>query len=114
MFDAEFTEQVIATGKIEEGRVIRGFFARSGQALRQDWLVEMAKRLARRLPVRMGFAMGLAALIRPRTRRWKKSRDAIADYVDEQSQRQREALGLVALVQKAEDESAAALTREHA
>jgi hypothetical protein len=53
----------------------------------------------------MGMLMGIAALIRPRTRRWKKSRDAIASYVDEQSKRQRKALGLGELVQVAQDEA---------
>jgi heterodisulfide reductase subunit C len=114
MFDEEFAEQVIATGKIEEGRIIRGFFARSGQPLRQEWLVEMAKRLARHLPIRMGMLMGIAALIRPRTRRWKKSRDAIAGYVDEQSKRQRKALGLGELVELAQDEAAGRANAETA
>jgi heterodisulfide reductase subunit C len=94
MFDEEFAEQVIATGKIEEGRIIRGFFARSGQPLRQEWLIEMARRLARKWPVRMGVMMGIAAIFRPRARRWKKSRAAIADYVAGQQQKHREALGL--------------------
>jgi heterodisulfide reductase subunit C len=94
MFDEEFTEQVIETGKIEEGRIIRGFFVRSGQPLRQEWLLEMARRLARKLPIRMGLMMGIAAIIRPRARRWGRSRAAIADYVAEQQQSQRRALGL--------------------
>ncbi len=94
MFDEEFSEQVIATGKIEEGRIIRGFFARSAQPLRQEWLIEMGKRLARKLPIKLGMLMGIAALIRPRTRGWGRSRDAIASYVGEQEQRQRKALNL--------------------
>ena len=94
LFDEEFSEQVIATGKIEEGRVIRNFFARTGQPLMQDWLVEMAKRIARRLPIKFGMRMGLSALVRPRTRRWSKAREAITGYVAEQEQKQREALGL--------------------
>jgi heterodisulfide reductase subunit C len=94
IFDEEFTEQVIATGKIEEGRIIRNFFAKTGQPLLQDWLVEMAKRIARRLPIKFGMIMGLAALIRPRTRRWSKARDAITSYVAEQEHKQRETLGL--------------------
>jgi|GEM_PF-191420 len=48
LFDTEFAEQVINTGKIEEGRIIRGFFKRTGQPLAQDWLIEMAKRIARK------------------------------------------------------------------
>jgi heterodisulfide reductase subunit C len=105
MFDEEFTEQVIETGKIEEGRIIRGFFARSGQPLKQEWLIEMAKRLARHLPIRMGILMGIAAVIRPRTRRWKKSREAIAAYVDEQNRRHRAALRLDGPPQRASSEA---------
>jgi heterodisulfide reductase subunit C len=101
LFDREFSDQVIATGKIEEGRVIRGFFARTAQPLRQDWLVEMARRIARRLPVRLALMMGLAAVIRPRTRGWSKAREAIEHYVDDQSRKQRKALRLTDLVELA-------------
>ena len=68
IFDEEFADQVFATGKIEEGRIIRNFFRRTGQPLLQDWLVEMAKQLLRHLPLKMLTVMGLAALVRPRTR----------------------------------------------
>lgn len=94
IFDEEFTEQVLATGKIEDGRMIRNFFAKTGQPLKQDWLLEMVKRVARRLPFRQGIQMGLAALFRPRTRRWGKAREAITEYVHEQEARQRKALNL--------------------
>ncbi|HEU4930096.1 MAG TPA: 4Fe-4S dicluster domain-containing protein, partial [Candidatus Krumholzibacteria bacterium] len=94
IFDEEFTEQVIATGKIEDGRVIRNFFAKTGQPLLQDWLVEMVKRVARRLPFKQGMKMGLAALFRPRTRNWGKARAAITEYVQEQEAKQRRALSL--------------------
>jgi len=94
IFDEEFTEQVVQTGKIEEGRVIRRFFAKTGQPLLQDWLLEMVKRVARRLPVMQGVLMGLAVLIRPRTRGWGRARDAITEYVHEQEALQRKALGL--------------------
>ena len=94
IFDEEFTEQVVETGKIEEGRVIRSFFATTGQPLLQNWLVEMAKRVARRFPVMFGLRMGLATLFRPRTRGWGKARDAITEYVHEQETLQRKALGL--------------------
>lgn len=103
IFDEVFTEQVVATGKIEEGRVIRDFFGRTGQPLRQDWLVEMAKRVARRLPFKQGIAFALAALFRPRTRGWAKAGAAIAEYVHEQEAQRRKALGLEAKAeQKAE------------
>ena len=107
MFDEEFTEQVIETGKIEEGRIIRGFFARSGQPLKQEWLIEMAKRLARHVPIRMGILMGIAAVIRPRTKRWKKSREALAAYVDEQNRRHRAALRLDTQPKRASGETTA-------
>jgi len=94
IFDEEFTEQVVETGKIEEGRVIRRFFARSGQPLLQNWLVEMAQRVVRRFPVMFGLRMGLATLIRPRTRGWGKARAAITEYVQQQQTLQRKALGL--------------------
>lgn len=93
-FDAVFSEQVIETGKIEEGRILRDFFRRTGQPLLQDWLVEMVKRLLRNLPVTLLARMGLASLVRPRTRSWGPARAAIQDYVAEEEARQRQALGL--------------------
>ncbi len=93
-FDEEFAEQVFATGKIEEGRVIRGFFRRTGQPLMQDWLVEMARRVARRLPILFGLRMALAAVWRPRTRGWARARAALNEYVAERKSADRRALGL--------------------
>jgi len=94
IFDEEFSRQVIETGKIEDGRVLRNFFAKTGQPLMQDWLVELARRVARRLPFMMGLKMGLAALIRPRTRGWSRTGAAIEEYVAEQDAKHRKALGL--------------------
>lgn len=91
-FDEEFAGQVIETGKIEDGRMIRNFFAKTSQPLMQDWLVAMAQRIARRMPVKLGIKMGLAALFRPRTRGWEKNRAAIQEYVHEQDAKQRKAL----------------------
>ncbi|HET9651628.1 MAG TPA: 4Fe-4S dicluster domain-containing protein [Usitatibacter sp.] len=93
IFDEEFAGQVIETGKIEDGRMIRNYFAKTSQPLKQDWLVAMAQRIARRFPVKLGIKMGLAALFRPRTRGWAKHRAAIEEYVHEQEARQRKALG---------------------
>ncbi len=104
VFDEVFTEQVVATGKIEEGRIIRGFFARTGQPLLQDWLVEMARRVARRLPFKQGMAMGLAALFRPRTRGWNRAGAAIGEYVAEEKLKQHRALGLDRLIEAAKGE----------
>ncbi|MGE0483723.1 MAG: 4Fe-4S dicluster domain-containing protein [Gammaproteobacteria bacterium] len=103
-FDEEFASQVFATGRIEEGRIIRGFFARTGQALMQEWLVEMVKRLLRHLPVKLLVTMGLANVLKPRTRGWGKARAAIEEFVHEREQAQRQALGLDALVRAAASE----------
>ncbi len=94
VFDEEFSAQVLATGRIEESRIMRGFFTRTGQPLVQDWLVEMGKRLARKLPILMGMRMGIAAVFRPRTRKWGHTSRAINDYVATQEAKQRKALGL--------------------
>ena len=93
-FDEEFSEQVFATGKIEEGRVIRGFFRRTGQPLIQDWLIELVKRLIRHLPVKLLMTMGLANFVRPRTRDWSRAQAAIEEYVAERDAANRQALGL--------------------
>ena len=108
IFDEEFSEQVIATGKIEEGRIIRRFFAKTGQPLLQEWLVEIARRVARRLPAKLAMLMGVAALIRPRTRGWGRARAAIENYVGEEQSKQRKALGLSELVEIAKSEASAA------
>ncbi len=94
IFDEEFAEQVIETGKIEDGRVIRNFFKKTGQPLAQDWLVEIVKRVARRLPILQGMKMGLATVFRPRTKNWGKARAAIDEYLHEQEMIQRKALRL--------------------
>ena len=93
-FDEEFSEQVIATGKIEDARVIRGFFRRTGQPLKQDWLVEMALRLARKMPVLMGIRMAISAVFRPRTRNWGKTSAAIGEYIAQQEAKHKAFLSL--------------------
>ncbi len=92
VFDDEFTRQVVATGRIEEGRLLRRFLARLGQPLRQDWLVLMARRLARHLPLRLLAAMGLHALRAPRTRGWGPAGAAIQAYAAERQAASRRAL----------------------
>jgi heterodisulfide reductase subunit C len=104
VFDEIFSEQVFAGGKIEDGRTVRRFFKRTGQALLQPWLVEMVKRMIRHLPLSMLTRMGLANFIMPKTRGWAGARDAINEYVAEQEDHQRTALGLDELVRMAETE----------
>jgi len=93
-FDDIFSEQVFATGKIEESRVMRQFFARTGQPLLQDWLVGLVRGLIFRLPVTFLVRLGLAGLFRPRTRGWRRAEAAIAEYVSERKAADRRALGL--------------------
>ncbi|MEQ8234079.1 MAG: 4Fe-4S dicluster domain-containing protein [Gammaproteobacteria bacterium] len=103
-FDEEFSEQVFATGKIEEGRIIRGFFRRTGQALTQTWLIEMVKGMLRHLPAGLLIRMGLANVLKPRTRGWAPARAAIEAYVAEQDAHHRQALALDGLVRQAASE----------
>ena len=96
VFDEEFSAQVFATGKIEDGRVLRHFFAATGQALRQPWLESMLRGLIARLPLTLLLKLGLATLIRPRTAGWAGARGAIAEHVAAQKRAERQALGLAA------------------
>ncbi len=96
VFDDEFSKQIFATGKIEEGRLLRRFFARTGQKLTQDWLVGLVRGLVSRMPVGLLMRLGLAGLLHPRTRGWGAARTAIADYVAEREQANRRALGVPA------------------
>jgi len=104
IFDDIFSEQVIETGKIEDGRTVKRFFKQTGQALTQPWLVEMVKGMLRNLPIGMLTRMGLANFIKPKTSGWSGARDAIKEYVAEQEQHHRQVLGLDELVKAAQKE----------
>lgn len=106
-FDEVFTEQIVKTGKIEESRTMRRFFARTKQALLQDWMVEMVKRMLRGLPVTMLSRMGMATLFAPRTSNWSSASAAIQEYIDEQHETQTQALSLDELVETAKNDAAA-------
>ena len=106
-FDEVFSAQVIERGKIEESRIMRGFFARIGQPLTQDWMIELVKRMLRHLPVGLLARMGLATLVAPSTSGWSRARDAIREYADEQHAKQRRALGLDDLIKTAEQDAGA-------
>jgi len=60
--------------------------------------------LLRNLPIGLLTRMGLASVIAPRTRGWSGARDAIREYVAEQDDHHRAALGLDDLVKMAETE----------
>jgi heterodisulfide reductase subunit C len=106
-FDEVFTEQVLKTGKIEESRTMRRFFARTKQKLLQDWMIEMVKRMISGLPVGMLTRMGLATLVAPRTSGWSKASAAMQEYIDEQHEKQEQALSLAELVETAKNDVAA-------
>jgi len=106
-FDEVFSEQVIERGKIEESRIMRGFFGRIGQPLTQDWMIELVKRMLRHLPVGLLARMGLATLVAPSTRGWSRARDAIREYAEEQHAKQRRALGLDDLIETAKQDAGA-------
>ena len=94
IFDDVFSTQVFETGKIEEGRTMQGFFKRTGQSMNQPWLIEMVKRMVRGLPLVQLFHMGWATVFRPKTKNWGKAQAAMEEYIQEQKQQQRKALGL--------------------
>ena len=104
VFDEVFTEQIINTGKIEEGRTLRRFFARTNQELLQDWVVEMGKRIFKYLPIRLLTKMGIAGIFAPRTKDWGKASAAIKEYREEQEAKRRRALKLDELIAVAENE----------
>ena len=104
IFDEVFSEQVIETGKIEDGRVVRPLFKRTARAFPPSWMITMVKRLLRNLPIGMLTRMGLANFIKPRTSGWSNARDAIREYVAEQEAHHRKALGLDDLVKAAQKE----------
>jgi heterodisulfide reductase subunit C2 len=101
IFDEAFSEQVFRHGRIEEGRLIQRFFKRTGQALNQDWLIEMVRRLLRHFPVGLLARLGLASVLSPRTRGWAAARGAIEEHVAAQHAQQRRALGLDDLIDAA-------------
>jgi len=102
VFDEVFSEQVFQRGKIEEGRVMQRFFKRTGQDLKQPWLIEMVKRMLRHLPVTMLTKLGLATVVAPSTSGWSRARAAIDEYVHEQEHKRRRALGLDGLIEAAQ------------
>lgn len=106
-FDEVFTEQVVATGKIEESRIIRRFFSRTKQGLMQDWMVEMVRQLLRHLPVGLMTRMGLATFVAPRTSHWSQASSAIQQYIDEQQAQQDQALNLSEMIEIARKDAAA-------
>jgi len=96
LFDEVFTEQVVATGKIEEGRTLRRFLQRTGQSLFQDWIVAMTRQLLSHLPIGLMTRMGLATFVVPRTSGWSQAGKALRNYIDEREAEHHQALNLAA------------------
>ncbi len=94
IFDEEFTRQVVETGKIEDGRILKNFLLNSKQPLVQDWLIEMVKKMITNLPIKYLFGMGWATLFQPKTKGWGKARAAIEEHIAEEKAAERAALGL--------------------
>lgn len=94
VFDEEFSGQVFETGRIEEGKVLRRFFARTGQPLLQEWLVALVRGLVGRLPVGLLARLGISTVFHPRTSGWGRAKGAIKEYVEERKAADRRALGL--------------------
>ena len=101
-FDAEFTRQCLARGRIEDSEVMFGFLREMREdvvaLLRRGWLGIFLQRLANvdllrsgrigaflaRLPVTGPLRMGWAMLFKPRTRSWGTTGDVLRRYVEEQ------------------------------
>ncbi len=84
VFDEEFLDQVYETGRIEETRLMSRFFRKTAQPLIQTWLIDLARRLARHLPVAFLMRMGVHVLIKPRTKSWGRTGEVLREYVREQ------------------------------
>lgn len=103
-FDEAFTEQILKTGRIEEGRTIRRLFARTGQKLNQDWMVQLVKNLLSKLPLRMMMRMGFETLFAPRTSRWGPAKAALEEYIADKNAERKAIVGLDELVEMAKAE----------
>ena len=93
-FDEGFTEQILKTGKIEEGRTLRTFFKRTGQPLNQPWLVALIGGLVKKLPIFYLMRLGISGVLRPRTWGWSRTGRAIEEYIHEREAANHAALGL--------------------
>ena len=86
VFDEEFWEQIEKRGRIEDSAVLKNFFAKTGQELKQDWLVEMVKRMIKHLPFKHLIHSGLHVLFPPKTKSWGRTGEVLKQYVKEQKE----------------------------
>ena len=80
VFDEVFSDQVFATGKIEEGRVHAPVLRRApASRCSRTGCWRWCAGWSRRLPVGLMMKLGVARLFRPRTRGWRPRAAAIAE-----------------------------------
>ena len=85
-FDELFWDQIAARGRIEESSIMQGFFASIGQSMKQDWFIEMVKRLVRHLPITHLIKSGLHVVFKPKTKKWGRTGEVLKAYVREQKE----------------------------
>jgi heterodisulfide reductase subunit C len=85
-FDYEFWEQIQARGRIEDSAVLQNFFKKTGQDLKQDWLIEMVKRMIKHLPFKHLFHSAMHVVFRPKTKSWGRTGQVLEAYIKEQKE----------------------------
>jgi heterodisulfide reductase subunit C len=98
-FDEGFSQQVIETGMIEDGLVLRDFFTRMNNRwapFKEPYLVAMITGIVKRAPIGYLIQMFMALIFRPKTRGWGPARKGIIEYIEEVEAKNRKALGLPA------------------
>jgi len=86
IFDEEFLDQVYATGRIEDTRVLINFLRKTKQSLMPPWLIEIGKRMTKHLPLTFLMHMGFHLVFKPRTKSWGRTGDVLREYVREQKE----------------------------
>ncbi len=102
LFDEEFTRQCLERGRIEDSEVMTNFFKSTRQDLialvKDGWLGIFVARMSKlaelrkghlgkfvtRFPLMHSLHMGLALLIKPRTKSWGRTGEVLRQYVEEQ------------------------------
>jgi len=85
-FDEEFWDQIAQRGRIEETSILMNFFKKTKQPLTQNWLIEITKRMSKRLPFVHLFHTGLHFFFKPKTKSWGRTGDVLKAYVREQKE----------------------------
>ena len=86
VFDEEFWEQIEQRGRIEDSAVLQNFFKKTGQELKQEWLVEMVKRLIKHLPISHLIHSAMHVVFKPKTKSWGRTGEVLKQYVREQKE----------------------------